>query len=404
MSHSPEPLSKLAAVLSPAARELLLADGEMLRRRNEETRRFIEAFRVPHPLRVAYARSRAEVRVDEEPRALALDQKDRELLRALHFHPSAVNRGYEGTKVERWIGPDGAIVLEMHASPGGKRFLICVFDDDTKIAIWPDVSPLARELQGKNLMLETSGSLFEDYALMLELVARRVRQAGARPLYRYEDPELDAAALAYYERFQVPMGIVKHAHKLDVTKWVNQKSEKLLDGAMDWSRKHGLETVDKLGRWARVDEDGLVIECPTCNAKNRVPVDRLGQTARCAGCKEDLPTTSFPIDATPQGLGRLLNLSPIPVLVDFWAPWCGPCLVGMPGVIEAAKQSDGRYAIARVDGDQYDTQLRFYDLRAFPTMIRFVDGAETGRSMGVKQTEQIVKFAVENDVPPGPSI
>jgi len=142
-------------------------------------------------------------------------------------------------------------------------------------------------------------------------------------------------------------------------------------------------------------DDGIVHACKNCGAKNRVPYVRLDQEAKCGKCKTAFEVGTNPIDVvSSKAFDALLSSSAVPVVVDFWASWCGPCIAGMPQIEKAAGDSAGRYIIAKVNVDAVPDVSGRFSIRAVPTMIRFVNGKEAGRQTGAHPANAITTFAL----------
>lgn len=122
--------------------------------------------------------------------------------------------------------------------------------------------------------------------------------------------------------------------------------------------------------------------CPSCGAFNRVGAGT--GTPVCGRCKAPLPTDGKPQDVDAEGLERAVASSPVPVLVDFWAPWCAPCRVAAPLFDEVARRLKGEAIVLKVDTEANpETSVR-YEIRAIPTAILFQGGRERERRMGVQ--------------------
>src|SRR5215203_1743944 len=101
-----------------------------------------------------------------------------------------------------------------------------------------------------------------------------------------------------------------------------------------------------------VDDRGIVVACGSCGQKNRVHYDRLGETVRCGRCKTELSATAAPLEvSTTDDFDRLIGQASIPVVVDYWAPWCGPCRMVAPELAKVAARSHGRFLIVKVNTD-----------------------------------------------------
>ena len=130
--------------------------------------------------------------------------------------------------------------------------------------------------------------------------------------------------------------------------------------------------------------------CPSCLTTNRVPNERLHYGAICAKCKTSLVCLA-PIDLNDTSLPRFVAHSDLPVLVDFWAAWCGPCKVMAPEFANAAKRlPDVRFI--KIDSDTSPQLSAQYGIRSIPTLILFKGGTEIGRQFGAMSSSDVVAW------------
>ena len=131
----------------------------------------------------------------------------------------------------------------------------------------------------------------------------------------------------------------------------------------------------------------MQLVCPRCSARNRVPAERLHEGPPCGGCGEGLmPET--PIELDDARLPAYLQGSDLPVVVDFWASWCGPCKMMAPFFQEAARSlSEVRFV--KIDTDANPRAAAQYQIRSIPTLILFQGGKEVARQSGVMNAQQL---------------
>jgi len=132
----------------------------------------------------------------------------------------------------------------------------------------------------------------------------------------------------------------------------------------------------------------MIRTCSSCGTKNRVPAARLADSGRCGACKAPLPPASEPIDADEALFDEIVREARVPVLVDFWAPWCAPCRFTAPEVQELARQMAGRALVLKVNTEAHPELAARYQIQAIPNFIVFRGGQPVSQHAGaVSRTE-----------------
>ncbi|MFN3751786.1 MAG: thioredoxin TrxC [Thiobacillus sp.] len=137
--------------------------------------------------------------------------------------------------------------------------------------------------------------------------------------------------------------------------------------------------------------DSRHIVCPHCHAVNRVPADRLAQAPKCGQCHQPL-FSGHPVALTAATFGKHIQRSDIPVLVDFWAPWCGPCKMMAPQFEQAARLLEPRVRLAKVDTEAEQQLGAQFAIRSIPTLALFAGGREIARQPGAMGAQEIVRW------------
>ena len=135
----------------------------------------------------------------------------------------------------------------------------------------------------------------------------------------------------------------------------------------------------------------LQLNCPHCMTTNRVPDDRLGDKPTCGKCKKPI-FAGKPIDLHPGNVSATLDKNDIPVLVDCWAPWCGPCKSFAPVFAQAAASLEPKVRFAKLDTEAVPSIAQRWSIRSIPTLILFKNGKETHRVAGAMSLAQLQQW------------
>ena len=141
-----------------------------------------------------------------------------------------------------------------------------------------------------------------------------------------------------------------------------------------------------------MNTDALHITCAHCAATNRVPAARLGDDPTCGRCGQGL-LTGQPVELTDANFEAVVSKTDLPVVVDFWAPWCGPCRMMAPAFEQAAGQLKGRALLVKVNSDDNPHTASRFGIRSIPTLVKLDHGRELSRRSGALPAGQIVAFA-----------
>jgi thioredoxin 2 len=140
----------------------------------------------------------------------------------------------------------------------------------------------------------------------------------------------------------------------------------------------------------QLDDRGIIVPCSACGQRNRVA---FGHEGKCGKCGTVLPPSSEPLEVpSVEAFDGLVNASKLPVVVDFWAPWCGPCRMVAPEIARVAAGNAGRYVVVKVNTDALPELGDRFAIRSIPTMAVFAGGKEVARTAGARPAKDIEAF------------
>ena len=143
---------------------------------------------------------------------------------------------------------------------------------------------------------------------------------------------------------------------------------------------------------ADFDDRGIVTTCPACGQKNRFVYERLGDPVRCGTCKAPLHLPAEPIEmASAADFDRLVSRSSVPVLVDYWAPWCGPCRMVAPVMEEIAQERGDQLKVVKLNIDENQNTAIQFNVMSIPTLILFRNGQPAKTVIGAYPKRKLVE-------------
>nr|WP_297357023.1 thioredoxin TrxC [uncultured Caldimonas sp.] len=135
----------------------------------------------------------------------------------------------------------------------------------------------------------------------------------------------------------------------------------------------------------------MLIACPHCQAVNRVPDERLHDDPHCGRCKQPM-LNGEPVELTDANFESVVGKTELPVVVDFWAPWCGPCRAMAPQFEQAARELKGRALFVKLNSDDNPKTSVRYRIRSIPTVLLFRGGEEYSRLSGAMPARDLVRW------------
>jgi thioredoxin 2 len=143
----------------------------------------------------------------------------------------------------------------------------------------------------------------------------------------------------------------------------------------------------------QLDSKGVIVACPSCGQRNRLASEKLGAETRCGKCQTSLSAPDSPVEVPDSAaFDAITARSALPVVVDFWAPWCGPCHRVAPELEKIARKFAGRYLVVKVNTDEVSDLGDRFGIRSIPTMAVFEGGREAGRTSGARPAADIEAF------------
>ena len=141
--------------------------------------------------------------------------------------------------------------------------------------------------------------------------------------------------------------------------------------------------------------ESIHIVCPSCDSINRLPAEKLTASGKCGKCKNPLFTGEV-IELNAGNFNKHISRNDVPVLVDFWAPWCGPCKMMAPVFAQAAQQLQPRFRVAKVNTEVEQQLAAQYQIRSIPTLAIFKQGKEVARTAGAMDLHNLINWVTQN--------
>jgi len=136
----------------------------------------------------------------------------------------------------------------------------------------------------------------------------------------------------------------------------------------------------------------MIRECPSCSQKNRIPAEHLTDTGRCGACKAELPPVAEPIDADTNSFDEIVNGARVPVLIDFWAEWCGPCRMAAPHVKKVAAEMAGKAIVVKVDTERWPALAQRFNVMSIPNFVVMKNGQTILQQPGLVDSRQMTTW------------
>ncbi len=143
----------------------------------------------------------------------------------------------------------------------------------------------------------------------------------------------------------------------------------------------------------------MILKCPSCGRKNRSPAERLNEIGRCGACKAEISPVARPIEADPETFREITREAKVPVLVDFWAAWCGPCKMAAPEVERTADEMAGRALVLKVDTERHPQLAAQFGVQGIPNFVVMKGGLLLFQQAGLVGSAQMKQWLVQAGAP-----